>query len=424
MARRRKQILGGLPRERLHVLLAAGGLDQADRGRAGQPPHGVDLPGGPLVHRRQAGLRARLPGQLRGQAGDGGVQQPVHAGRRHLGRVAERRGELVAVRGQVDAVEPGGAGELPVQVGGGVGDPGQGAAHGCLKRLARPDHMGQHRAGHAERHRCLQRPGRRVVADGRAEPAEDRGEQVVTAGAGRPVGIARRPDGGDGQRGRPFHERGQRGGLAEAEHAQAGRSGHALDQRDAFLRAERELAEPGLAQRLACRDQGFARPSDPADAGYGAERVGQLHDLARRSRAGAGHGGHQAAVQQIGEQLAQLARHRGVTGQERQQPDHDDRPHLRLVQPRRTARGPRQQQVALVRALLLLGQADRGQRSHAGVHAIDQPPVGQRRHGRGPAPPHRGQHPRRDADRMTGGHRTDQPEIRVAGDLQERPQAR
>src|SRR5215472_7272235 len=56
MAQRTPELPGGLPPERLHIFLAAGCLDQANRGRDRQPPHNVHFPGGTLVDRRKAGL--------------------------------------------------------------------------------------------------------------------------------------------------------------------------------------------------------------------------------------------------------------------------------------------------------------------------------------------------------------------------------
>jgi len=420
VVQRGAEFLGGLPGERLHVLLPAGCLDQADRGGDGQPPHGMDLTGGALVDRRQAGLRTRLAGQLRGQPGDSGIQQPVQAGRRHLRRVAQRRSEVVAMRGQVDSVEPGGAGEPAAEVGGGVGDPGQGAAGGRLELGGGPVDLGEYRPGHPERHRRLQRPRRRFISHGRAEPPEHRGQQVITAPARRGVGITRRPGHDDGQRRGRFHERGERGGLAETERAQAGGSRHALDERDALLRAEGELSQPAAAQRLACGQQGPVRPEYPADAGHGPERVRQLHDLARGPRARAGHRRHDAVVEEIGEPLAEPARHGGVTGQERQQPDGEDRPDIGRIQPRRAACSPRQQQVALVRKLLLLGQADRGKRAHARAHSVHRPSVAKRLPGFGAPPLHRIEQARPDLDRLARGNGPDEAEVRAArlGDRQ------
>jgi len=131
-------------------------------------------------------------------------------------------------------------------------------------------------------------------------------------------------------------------------------------------------------------------------------------------------------ISPAGQTLAELGRHRGVAGQERQQPDRHDRPRFGRLKPRWTARRPGQQQVALVRALLLLGQADRGQRPHARVHAVHQPPVGQCRHSLGALPPYHREQVRRDPDAVPGGHRADQPEIRGSGlgDLQHGPHAR
>src|SRR5260221_3480825 len=68
------QRLGGLPVEGLHVLLAAGGLDEADRGRNGQPAQRVDLARGALVHGDQPGVLAPPGGQLGGQAGHPGIE--------------------------------------------------------------------------------------------------------------------------------------------------------------------------------------------------------------------------------------------------------------------------------------------------------------------------------------------------------------
>jgi hypothetical protein len=121
------------------------------------------------------------------------------------------------VRGQVDPVETGRAGEPPVEVGGGVGDPGQGPADGRLEQRGGPVELGEDRPGHPERHRRLQGPRRRLVTRRRAEPRQHRGQQFVTAPAGGPVGIARRPDHRDGQRRGRLHQRGERGGLAETE---------------------------------------------------------------------------------------------------------------------------------------------------------------------------------------------------------------
>ncbi len=77
----------------------------------------MHLAGRALVHGDQAGIRARRPGQLRRQAGDLRVKQPVQARGGDLGGMREGRGELVTVRGEVDPVKPGRADEPPVQEG-------------------------------------------------------------------------------------------------------------------------------------------------------------------------------------------------------------------------------------------------------------------------------------------------------------------
>ena len=141
----------------------------------------------------------------------------------------------------------------------------------------------------------------------------------------------------------------------------------------------------------------------------------ELDDLARGRRARARHGRHDVVVEEIGEPLAEPGRHGGVAGKECQQPDGDDRPDVRRAQPRRTARSPRQQQVALVGKLLLLGQANRGKRPHAGVHAIHRLPVAKLLPGLGAALLHHREQGRVDADALAGGDGPDETEIRVAG---------
>ncbi len=141
----------------------------------------------------------------------------------------------------------------------------------------------------------------------------------------------------------------------------------------------------------------------------------QLHDLARGPDTGPGYGWHDAAIEELGETLAEPAGHGRVAGQERQQPHSDDRPHLGSVQPRRTAGGPRKQQVALVGTLLLLSKADSGQRPHAGVNAIHRPPVAERRPRLGAALLHHVKQARPDADRPAVGNCADELEIGDAG---------
>ncbi len=82
-------------------------------------------------------------------------------------------------------------------------------------------------------------------------------------------------------------------------------------------------------------------------------------DLARGARGLGRNGGHDVRGQELGQPLAQVRRHAGVPGQERPQPDREQRPDLARGQPGRAARGPAQQQVALVAGLLGLGQRGR-----------------------------------------------------------------
>jgi hypothetical protein len=172
VAERRAQVVGGLPGEGLRVLLAARGLDEANRGRGGQAAQRVRLAGGALVHGDQSGLRARLAGQLGGQAGEPRIQEPVAPGGADFGGMCERGGDVVTMGGEIDAVEPGGAGEPAVKERGGVGDAGQRAAGGRRQPCTGPQNVRQDRAHHAERHRRLQRTRCRLRADGLAEPAE------------------------------------------------------------------------------------------------------------------------------------------------------------------------------------------------------------------------------------------------------------
>src|SRR6516165_2811395 len=105
------QVLGGLPAERLHVLLPAGGLDQPHGRGQGQPAQRVHLTGRALVHGDQPGVRPGTGGELRRQPGDPGVEEPVDPRGGDLGRVGQGGGELIAVRREVEAVEARGADE-------------------------------------------------------------------------------------------------------------------------------------------------------------------------------------------------------------------------------------------------------------------------------------------------------------------------
>ena len=65
--------------------------------------------------------------------------------------------------------------------------------------------------------------------------------------------------------------------------------------------------------------------------------------------------------------------------------------------------------------LLLLSQAHRGKRSHAGVHAIYRLPVAQRLSGLRAALLHRLEQGRPDADGLAGGNGPDEAKIRGTG---------
>ena len=214
-------------------------------------------------------------------------------------------------------------------------------------------------------------------------------------------GIARCSGRGNRQPGRGFHQAGQVSRRGHPAHGQRGRARHARQQRDPLLRAEGELASP--CSRSAC--PAGLRPPGPSTCpmpGQRPERVRQRHDLAGAAHAGARHGRDDALGQEVRQPLAELAGDAGVAGQERAQPDRDDRPHVGGVQPGRPAGGPGQHQVALVHELLGLGEAHAGQRAHAGVHAVDRVPAAQLRPRLLAAPLHPGQQLRPEPDAQAG----------------------
>ena len=100
--------------------------------------------------------------------------------------------------------------------------------------------------------------------------------------------------------------------------------------------------------------------------------MGQRHNLAGAAHPGARHGRADALAQEVGQPLAELPGDARVAGQERAQPDRDDRPHISGIQPGRPAGRPGEHQVALVRELLGRREAYSRQRSHPGVHAVDR----------------------------------------------------
>src|SRR5258706_1956869 len=111
--------------------------------------------------------------------------------------MAERRRELVAIRGEIDSVEPGSADEFPVEMGGVRGDRSQGRVDGRREQGGRPVDVSEHRTGYPERYGRLQRPGVRLVADRRTQPPKHGGENVVASRTCGAVRIAPRasPDG-------------------------------------------------------------------------------------------------------------------------------------------------------------------------------------------------------------------------------------
>ena len=102
-------------REGLRVFLSARCLNRADDRRDGLTTKLVRDADRPLVHRREAGLRSRLGRQLRVQAGDGRVHEPVQPGGAQLGHPDQGHGQGMEVNREVIAVEARAADELAVQ---------------------------------------------------------------------------------------------------------------------------------------------------------------------------------------------------------------------------------------------------------------------------------------------------------------------
>ncbi len=167
-------------------------------------------------------------------------------------------------------------------------------------------------------------------------------------------------------------------------------------------------------QRACGRPDLPAGPECLPDPGQRPERVRQRHDLAGASDAGTRHGRHDALGKEVGKPLAELAGHAGVAGQEGAQPDRDDRPGVGGVQPRRPARRPGQQQVALVRQLLRFGEAHAGERPHAGIHAVHRLAAAQHLARLRAAPLHLAEQPGPDPQLAAGRDLADQARIQVS----------
>jgi hypothetical protein len=96
-------------------------------------------------------------------------------------------------------------------------------------------------------------------------------------------------------------------------------------------------------------------------------------------------------------------------------PDRDERPGVGRLQPGRAARGPGQQEVALVAELLGLGEADAGQGAHPGVHAVyGVTPAEHLARGRA-LPVHPVQQRGREAGRPAGGDLENEVRAEVSG---------
>ena len=116
--------------------------------------------------------------------------------------------------------------------------------------------------------------------------------------------------------------------------------------------------------------------------------------------------------------LAQRGGHPGVTGQERAQPDRDERPRVAGTEPGRAAGRPGQQQVPLVLALLRRGEPHPGHRAHTGVHAVHRPARAQHRAGLAAALIHGPGQRGREPEPAPGGYLADQAWAEVSGRAQ------
>ena len=152
-----------------------------------------------------------------------------------------------------------------------------------------------------------------------------------------------------------------------------------------------------------------------ADAHQRPERVRQGQDLARAAHSRAGYGRYEASAQEGGQPQAQPGGYAGVAGQERAQPDGDDRARVGRFQPRRASGRPAQEQVALVRKLLGLGETDARQGAHAGIHAVHGIAAAQHVACGGALAFHLLEQGGRDLDPLPGGDLEDPAGIQVAG---------
>ena len=108
-------------------------------GGTAQPPQRVHLADGALVHGRPARRPGPAAGELGGQPGHPGVEQPVQARRRDLGCVRQRRREhgRSAPRGRCRG-SPAVSDEVPSRNAGESVTPVSARSVGCRQRVARP----------------------------------------------------------------------------------------------------------------------------------------------------------------------------------------------------------------------------------------------------------------------------------------------
>ena len=272
-------------RECLGVFLPTRRFNRANDRRDGLTTKLVRHANGPFMHRREAGLRSRLSGQLRVQAGDHWVHQPVQPGGAQFGQPDQGHSQGMQVNREVIAVEARAADELAVEKRGRIRHSPERARDRPVQRVDRAVEVREHLGRRSERDRRLQRVRTGLRATQVAQSLGDPGEDIVATGKPGVEHIARRAGdrelgGQDGQR-VPQDLPGVRG----REHGK--RRGHrdALDQRHPLLGAKPQRHETGLRQRLSRWDRPSSRPAGQhiARARQRRAEMREAHDFARHA---------------------------------------------------------------------------------------------------------------------------------------------
>ena len=175
----------------------------------------------------------------------------------------------------------------------------------------------------------------------------------------------------------------QHGGVVHREGEQGLHRFGAVDQRQPFLRGQRQRLEPVLAQHLGGRAPGqriARRPQPPLPD----QRLGQVRELGQVTR-----GAHRALARDDRQQVereqleqpgGQLRAHSGVAGRQRPGPQQEDRPHGLVVQRHADRRRVRAHDRALQRGQVGLAHRRVGQRAEPGVHPVHGRAAAERLH--------------------------------------------